>query len=328
MLKNKMDFDFNSYEKSIISFKEDIDYSLILKNDCICVGFTNCEINIYFPQDFSPKINIKYITNQKQFPSNKIFLMEKESNQLLTLYNANVLYIREIDYANYSYKDIKIIENFNYYYLRKSLKENYYYGIGENKIAYLRIYNEAISVLRFNNYVEFFYEIPSKKYKEIVVKNVENDEIYFFERIKFKNIHKIDDIRLNARRSTPIDTCPFIYYKKENLLLVFWNLINFIDMATHTIIYKYYDTSTSMRSILYAHKLVNEKYFVIQYTRACCGEDTEPKNINAPTFEMKEITKIDLLKTNIIFAKFSQSMKYLVLRNRENRNEIILFSKH
>lgn len=109
-----MDFNFNSYKKSIMSFKEDIDYVLILKNDCICVRFTNYEINIYFPQDFTPKINIKYISNLEQFIDNIIFIMEKGDNQLLTLYNQNILYIREIDDVNYSYKDIKIVENFNF----------------------------------------------------------------------------------------------------------------------------------------------------------------------------------------------------------------------
>ena len=335
---NKMDFDFNSYKKSIMSFKEDIDYILILKNDCICVGFTHYEINIYFPKDFTRKINIKYIANQEQFPDKKIFIMEKEVNQLLTLYNANILYVREIVYANRSYKDLKIIENFNFCYLRKSINENYFYGIGEKKIGYFRIYNQVISILKLNDFnVEFFYEIPSKKFKEIVVKNRKVSKLYFFDRIKFKTFAIIEDIRFNARRFTPIDTCPFIYYKKENMLGVFSNLIDFIDMKTHTIVYKYYNTSTSYPSIVYTHKLNNKKYFVVQYnTRAFIPEGTtaiylanlEPKNINVFTFE-KEIKKLAFYnQTNIIFFKFSPSMKYLVLRNCSKRNEIILFSRY
>lgn len=103
--------------------------------------------------------------------------------------------------------------------LRKIINENYFYGIGENKIAYFRIYNEVISILRLNDFnVEFFYEIPSKKYKEIIVKNREINELYFFERIKFKKIDTIINERLYSRRFTPIDSCPFIYYEKENML--------------------------------------------------------------------------------------------------------------
>ena len=178
--------DFNSYKKSIIPYKEDIYYILLLENHFICVGFNNCEINIYLPQDFTPKINIKYIIDEKQQFRQSAFIMEKEGNQLLTLYNANTLYIREIDYINYSYKDIKIIENFNCVFLRKSINGNYFYGIDDDKIAYFRIYNEAVSILKFNNFnVEFFYEIPSKKIQEIVVKIKESSKLNFFDRNKF-----------------------------------------------------------------------------------------------------------------------------------------------
>ena len=174
-----MDFNFKSYKKSIISFEQIIEYILILENDCLCIGFDNYEINIYFPPDFTPKINIKYNNIQNKKDKYNIFIMEISNNQLLTLYNQNILYIREIDYKNYSYKDIKIIDKFNYCYLRKSINKNNIYGIADNHITYFEIFNEAKSVLKLNKYhIQFFYEIPSKKYKEIVLK-VEQPSIFF-----------------------------------------------------------------------------------------------------------------------------------------------------
>ena len=332
-----MDFDFNSYKKSIISFKEDIYHILFLENDCICVGFTNGEINIYYPEDFTPKINIKYINDDQQESTHTAFLMEKEGNKLLTIYNCNILYIREIDYENYSYKDIKIIENFNYVYLRKSINENYFYGIDDNRIAYFKTNNEAMSVLRFNEYnIDFFYEIPSKATQEIVVKIQDSFEINFFDKNLFKKISTIFDIRLFRRSFDLSYRCPFIYYEKENLLGIFTCLIDFIDMKTHTKIYKYFNTSTTTSSIIYAHKLNNKKFFIVQYMRGCFSEnsiiyltDLEPKTISVSDFEENEITRLTCFgNERIIFSEFSPSMKYLILRSIDKSNQIILYSKN
>ena len=336
-----MYFNFDSYKKSIISFEQIIQYISILENECLCIGFNNYKINIYFPPDFTPKINIKFNNIQDKKDKYKIFIMEISNNQLLTLYNQNILYIREIDYKNYSYKDIKIIDKFNYCYLRKNINENNIYGIADNHITYFEIFNEAKSVLKLNDFhIDSFYEIPSKKYKQIVLKVEEPSLIYFFDRIKYKCINNNSifnyEMALDLRYNRPIDSCPFIYYEKENLLGIFLinDLIDFIDIKTHLVVYKYRHFSTSIPSIVYAHKLNNGKYFIVEYLSACFNEYTSfylanltPKNIYYDSF-IKDINRLDFLeKINIIFARFSNSMKFLFLQGRYDENEIILYSK-
>lgn len=335
-----MGFDFNSYKKSIISFNDTIDYLLILENECICVGFINYEIKIYYPEDFFPKITIKYADsnyNPEQAIKDIIFIMERDKNQIYTLYKQNTLYIREIDYISYTYKDIRIINNFNYNYLTKSINTNFFYGIDDKRIAYFGENDKIISTLKLkDNNVEFFYEIPSQQYKEIVIKSQEVPVLYFFDRIKFKQIKKIDYINLYRQSCTPIDHSPFIYYEKDNILGVclMHDLIYFIDMTSHLVVSKIYNTSTCCPSIIYAHKLNNEKYFVVQNLKACFGfyshiyiADLRPRNIQFYTFEGKIKKLVTLNQEKIIYARFSKSMKYLILRMMDKSNEFLFYSK-
>ena len=262
--------------------------------------------------------------------------MEKGPNKLYTIYNQNTLYIREIDYINYTYKDLRIIKNFNYNYLTKSIDEKFYYGIDTNRIAYFGAYDEIISMFKFIDYeVEFFYEIPSEQYKEIVIKRNEYYELYFYERTKYKLVDTILNVRLCRQRNLPIDYCPFIYYEKDNILglCVYGDLIHFIDMKTHSVVHKINNLSTTIHSILYSHKINDEKYFVAQNIRGCFNSDSiiyigdiSPKDIYIMKFE-KQIKTLELFRgKKILFARFSKSMNYLILRFINEDNELLLYS--
>ena len=334
-----MAFNFNDYKSSIIDFEESIESILILQNDYLCIGFCNKDINIYHPKDFTLKINIKYDKDDKDENNNindeenyfdcKLFLIELMSNKLLSLYNYSKLYIRQINYINYSYQTIQIIDNYNYFYLRKSIHFNHIYGIYNNKLSYIKNTTEIISVLKFEEEkIEFFYEIPKKNPEICIKSNLYNDSLIFFDCKKFKYIDTIDYIYLNRNHSMQIDYSPFYYFDKYNLLGVFveHDLLSFIDMKTHKIIYKYKNGWTTSRSIIYNYKLNDEKYFIVENVRPCFGlfsiiylSDLKPQNIDYDKFS-NEITMLGgLEKINVKFACFSYSMKYLVLQIEDKK---------
>ena len=107
-------------------------------------------------------------------------------------------------------------------------------------------------------------------------------------------------------------------------------------MKTHTKIHQYYNTSTTIPSIIYAHKLNNKKFFIVQYMRGCFSEnsiiylaDLEPKTINVIYFEENETTVLTCFDNErIIYSEFSPSMKYLILRSIDKSNQIILYSNN
>ena len=331
-----MNFDFNSYKSSIITLEESIDYLLVLKNDYLCIGFLNREINIYAPKDFTLKINIKYDENDKQY-NNGVFLIELNNNKLLSIYNNNKLYIRKINYNDFTYQTLQTIDNYNYYYLRKSIKSNYIYGVKENSLSYIKNINEIISVLKLENgMIEFFYEIPKKKSGEICIKtDLYYSSLLFFENKKFKLIDRILNINLYKTHRVQMDYCPFTYFDKYNLLGVFlkYDLIYFIDMENHEIKYKYSNTATCYPSIIYCHKLNDKNYFVVESIKCCFGfvstiylSELIPQNINYYQFTSTKIEKLEILnQTSVIFACFSNSLKYLVLQIEDNK--IKLYSK-
>ena len=334
-----MNFDFNSYKSSVISLEESIDYILVLHNDYLCIGFLNREINIYNPEDFTLKINIKYDENNdndKQYNLG-LFLMELNNNKLLSIYDYSKLYIRKINYNDFTYETLQIIDNCNYYYLRKSIKSNHIYGINENTLSYIKNINEIISVLNLKNgMIEYFYEIPKKNVGEICIKtDLYYSSLLFFDTKKYKLINIIFNVNLYRTRRTQKDYCPFTYFDKYNLLGVFLahDLIHFIDLENHEIKYKYSNTATSYPSIIYCHKLNDKKYFVVEYFKYCFGfgssiylSDLIPQNINCYEFSTNKIQKLETLnQTSVKFACFSNSLKYLVLQIEDN--QIKLYSK-
>jgi hypothetical protein len=177
------------------------------------------------------------------------------------------------------------------------------YGIGDNSISLIRNIKQIESVLKIkdNDIIEFFYEIPSKKYKEFLIKTENNyNWLIFYDSIKYKKIDMIHNINLYRRHGMPIDFCPFLYFEKEDLLGIFLlgDLLYFIDIKNHMIIYKYSNTSTSYPSIIYAQKINNKKYFVVENVKCCFGfyshiylSDLSPKNISCYEFSTKEIKK-------------------------------------
>ena len=151
----------------------------------------------------------------------------------------------------------------------------------------------------------------------------------FFDSLKFKLIETIIDVHLYRSSNYQIGYCPFIYFAKYKLLgvLLNYDLIHFIDMKSHKIIYKYENLSTCHPSIIYNYKLDDEKYLVVENIRACFGfnsiiylSDLKPKNTNYYDFNEKEIKLLNKCEdTHIRFACLSNSMKYFILQIDDNR---------
>lgn len=345
-------FKFENYFQFSLMEKEIISYILILKNDFLCIGFYSNEIKIYSNINFEIYIHINAPdwtnNNLDSYRNNNIFIIELKNNYLLNLYNSSDLVLIKINYENFDYEQILRIKDINYDYFIQSVNNNFIYGINDVSISYIKILNdfdnkfifEVISILSLDYGVEFFYEIPSKKIKEVFIKTLEfskeNINSYFYDSIQFKIISTLKDIYITRNRMRQIDQCPFIYYEKENFLGVLMNhdLIHFIDLKTHLIVYKYENWATIYPSIVYLYKLNNGKFFIVQYEKYCYGESSYiylneliPQNKNYYNFITTEIKPIYKFDSQIIFACFSHSENYFCIRKNNDSNNIIIYYK-